>query len=106
MSSPRFGYAALALLVACWMLAPVPAWAIFSPRRVITVLTPPPDLAMPLQTRPPEPPPPDEGGPTEPPVDLQEVPEPATLLTGLVGSALAAAWWRTRRRKTDAPPAE
>lgn len=72
----------------------------FSPQRVGKLRTPPPDVPVPLQVKPPCPTPPEEEPPVDPPPELQELPEPGTALTGLLGASLGVlAWWRARRRK-------
>jgi hypothetical protein len=79
--------------------------AIFSPRKITTLLNPPSPIAIPQQAQPPEPAPPEEEMPTDPPPQLQDVPEPASVVTGLVGAGIFA-WWRTRRRRKAKGPAE
>ncbi|NBO92274.1 MAG: PEP-CTERM sorting domain-containing protein [Planctomycetia bacterium] len=60
---------------------------------------PPPDQPIPLVVRPPSSPPPDERFPTDPPPQLQETPEPGTVVTALIGGGLTLiAAWRKRRK--------
>lgn len=68
---------------------------------------PPPDKPQPLVVKPPPPSVPDDNTPIDPPPQLQEAPEPASLVTGLVGGTLGAmAWWRHRRRRQPVPQPE
>ncbi len=101
MPSSRLAYVLLAGMAA-GALWPASAHAYTSPQRLVVIITPPSDVTMPLQVQPPEPPPPDEPTPTDPPVQLQETPEPAAMVTGLVGAGLLV-WYRSRRKKEDGP---
>ena len=75
---------------------------IHNPWRVVPV-PPAPNNPAPLDVKPQETEPTPDPKPKEPPVVLQETPEPASLLTALAGGSLAlGAWFRNRRRRSKA----
>ena len=79
---------AILLLV---IMAPSPVWAAWSPFNFVTPTTPPPPQQGPNLPPPPSPPP-----PSSPP----EAPEPATLVTALLGSSLFGYFtWRRRQER-------
>lgn len=66
------------------------------------VVTPPPTVVTPPEVTPPPPGPGTSGGGPVPPLPTQNLPEPATLLTGLVGSGLLGLYAAYRRKKPAA----
>jgi len=94
--------AALALIVFC----PAPVEARNPPQMPPPPPPPPPPPVItpppPVVTPPPNNPPPNNPPPNTPPGGQQNLPEPATLVTGLIGSCLAGLFATRRRRKLPA----
>jgi hypothetical protein len=105
MDRPRS--ASLVAALACLLLGQATAHAMLSPRRLVPPPPPPPDIPIPAASQPPVPVITQGQDSPNPPPAIQDTPEPATAVTGLIGAGLAGiACWRRRRAKKDEQPEE